>query len=249
MPFWPPNLKRISIFEHFGVFDLHDLPEESMQRSRFAFLGHGLRRLSTGLEELGVSFIADARDFFEPFIKLNLPHPNPRNGHIQLPQWDRLRWLTLTSSSISEFTFSDELNGLLRGAGLAAKSMPALQAMEIYNATRWHAGIFRYLVVDNIGVVSWTSTWEFKLDGSVKAVWRQVALQSTRKEPYFFDEVKMGDYKGGREGFIHSELATRELALHPVSSRDMMKNRPLPEPVLRLRNLPPVELSAVPPVI
>lgn len=225
MPFWPTTtLKRVSIFEHFGAFDHHDAWDT---RVRFPFLAHGLRRLSTNLEELSVSFSADARDFFEPY--LNIKPGVPRN-----PPWNNLRWLTLTSRFMTEVAFPDEVNNLLRAAGLAAKDMPALQAMELYSATQWDAAVFRYLVVNNTGIVSWTSTWEHKIPLSVKVVWKQASLQHTRQEPYFFDEMKLPGYEMGPEGFIHSELATRELVLHPISSADMMKERHIPDPVLRL---------------
>lgn len=203
-------------------------------RVRFPFLAHGLRRLSTHLRELSGSFAVDAKDFFEPWagLKPGLT-PNPPG----LPRWEHLRWLTLTSRMIAEVAFPDEVNGLLRSAGLAARGMPALQAMELYNATRWDAGVFRFLVVENTGVVSWTSTWDFRMAAGVKRVWREVALLRTRQEPLVFDEVRMADYKGGPEGFIHSELATRELVLHPTSSADMMGERPFPDPVLRLPSI------------
>lgn len=225
MPFWPTTLKRVRLFEHFGVFDHNDAWDT---RIRYPFLAHGLRRLSTNLEELSVSFSADARDFFDPYI--NIKPGGPRN-----PQWNNLRWLTLTSRLIAGVAFPDEVNDILRGAGLAAKDMPALQAMELYNATKWDAGVFRYLVVNNTGVISWTSTWEHKISLAVKNVWRQVALQYTRQEPYIFDEVKLPtSYPMGPEGFIHSELATREMVLHEISSADMMGERHIPDPVLRL---------------
>ncbi|KAK7749596.1 hypothetical protein SLS53_000172 [Cytospora paraplurivora] len=227
MPFWPTTLKRVSIFEHFGVFDQNDSWDT---RVRFPFLAHGLRRLSYNLEELSVSFSADARNFFDPYINVK---PGLRN-----PQWEKLRWLTLTSRFMTEVAFPDEINSMLRGAALAAKDMPALQAMELYSATQWDAGVFRYLVVENTGVISWTSTWEHKLPPNVKSAWRQAALQHTRHEPYIFDEVKLPGYQMGPEGFIHSELATRELVLHAVSSADMMGERTIPDPVLRLPSLP-----------
>lgn len=199
-------------------------------RIRFPFLAHGLRRLSTHLQELSASFAVDAKDFFQPWACLKPGVPNPP----ALPRWEHLRWLTLTSRMVAEVAFPDEVNGLLRAAGLAARDMPALQAMELYNATRWDAGVFRFLVVENTGVVSWTSTWDFRMAAGVKRVWREVAMLRTRQEPLVFDEVKMADYMGGPEGFIHSELATRELVLHPASSADMMGDRPFPDPVLRL---------------
>jgi hypothetical protein len=227
IPFWPTTLERISIFEHFGVFDQNDLWDT---RIRFPFLAHGLRRLSTHLRDLSASYTVDAKDFFQPWSSLKPGVPTPPS----LPRWVHLRWLVLTSRMISEVAFPDEINGLLRGAGLAAESMPALQALELYNATRWDAGVFRYIVVQQTAVVSWTSTWEFKMAAGVKTVWRDVALARTRQGPLMFDEVKMTDYKGGPEGFIHSMLATRELVLHPSSSADMMGDRPIPDPVLRL---------------
>lgn len=181
-----------------------------------------------------MSFMANAEHFFEPFIKLN-PRQQPQP---KLPHWPRLRWITFTASSgaISGHAFPDEINGLLRGAGLAAKNMPQLQSMELYNATSRGAGVFRYLVFNNTGIISWTSAWEFKLVKEVKSVWRQVALQHTRQQPYFFEEVKMPDYMGGPEGFIHANLATREMVLHTISSRDMMAGRTFPQPALKLRN-------------
>ncbi|KAG8160957.1 hypothetical protein KVR01_009221 [Diaporthe batatas] len=231
LPFWPTTLKRISIFEHFGAFDQNDLWDT---RIRFPFLAHGLRRLSTHLQDLSVSFAVDAKDFFQPWAAAACA-PAPTAGPSQPCRWEHLRWLTLTSRMIAEVAFPDEINSLLRAAGLAAaSSMPALQAMELYNATRWDAGVFRFLVVDNTAVVSWTSTWEFRVAAAVRRVWREVALARTRREPVVFDEVRMADYKGGPEGFVHSELATRELVLHPSSSGDMMGDRPFPEPVLRL---------------
>lgn len=187
-----------------------------------------------------MSFMANAEHFFEPFIKLN-PRQQPQ---AKLPHWPNLRWITLTSGVIAEYSLSDEINGLLRGAGHAAKNMPQLQSMELYNATWWDAGVFRYLVFNNTGVVSWTSTWDFKLQREVKTVWRQVALQHTRQQPYVFEEVKMADYMSGPEGFIHANLATREMVLHAISSREMMDGRAYPQPALRLRSTTPAQAEA-----
>lgn len=244
IPLWPTHLKRISLFEHFGAFDRRDPADPDLPHdSRYRFLAQGLRRLSTDLEELSVSFMINADHFFEPFIKLNArQQPQPK-----LPYWPRLRWITLTASSgaISDHAFPDDVNGLLRGAGHAAKNMPQLQSMELYNATFRGAGVYRYLIVNNTGIISWTSTWEFKLGRDVKTVWRQVALQHTRQHPYFFEEVTMPDYMAGPEGFIHANLATREMVLHAVSSRDMMKDRSFPQPALRLRSTTTSQLESL----
>lgn len=188
------------------------------------------------LEELSASFMIDAEHFFEPFINISPRQPGP------VLQWPNLRWLTLTSGVISSHSDPDDIDKLLRGAGLAALQMPQLQAMELWNATTWHgAGAFRYLIVDKTPCISWTSTFDFKLGRDVKAVWRQVALQHTRQELYVFDEVALPDYKGGPEGFIHEHLTTRALVLHPVSSEDMMETQSLPPPGLKLRETTPEE--------
>ncbi|CAN8095559.1 unnamed protein product [Discula destructiva] len=239
IPFWPSQLRRVSLFTHFGAFDpnpldaLLDADGDTIPRpNTYRFLGQGLQRLSTTLEELSVSYMTDAEHFFEPFTKLS-----PRSKLSPAIHWPNLQWLTLTSGVISKYAESDEINGLLRGAGMAAQHMPKLQAMELYNATKWHgAGVFRYLVINNTGVVSWTSVFKFKMSREVKTTWRQVARQHTRQEPFVFDEVELQDYSGGPEGFIHAHLATRELVLHAASSKDMMDGRSYPQPVLRLRN-------------
>lgn len=238
LPLWSTTMKRLSIFEHFGVFDTLE-PWDSPRHDRLPFLAHGLRRHSLQLEELSASFVADAYDFFEPFMARSgaLPNGNPTSNP-RLPSWPNLRWLTLTSRRLSPHEFPDQINGLLLAAGKAARNMPRLQAMEIYNANRFFAAVFRYLVVDNMGVISWTSTWkDVKLAPAVIAAWRVVAVQGTRQEPVVFPEVTMPNYRGGPEGFIHSELATRDLVLHSVSSKLMMSDRPYPEPVLRLKNV------------
>lgn len=242
IPFWPTHIQRVSLFTHFGAFDLVDMIEhgddEYPRPPAYRFLAQGLRRFSTTLEEFSVAFMADAEHFFEPFTQL------PRRGKQPSPsiQWPKLRWLTLTSGVISKFSDADDINNLLRGAGLAAQHMPQLQALELWNARPRHgAGVFRYLVINNTGVVSWTSSFEFKMSREVKTAWRQVARQHTRQDPLVFDEVELPDVSGGPEGFIHAHLATRQLVLHAVSSDDMMKDRAYPPPVLKLRNTTPVE--------
>lgn len=236
LPFWPASrLKRVSIFEHFGAFE----KTGSARGFGYEFLARQLRHFSTGLEELSASYVVDARIFFEPFIQTTA-QPQPQTTRTRLPQWPNLRWLTLTSHLISADSQPEDISAMLCGAGKAAKNMPQLQAMEIYNANTRDAGVFRYLVVKNTPIISWSSTFDFKLDKAVKAVWRQVALQGTRQEPMIFDEVKTWNYTiTGPEGFLHSDLATREMVLHPVSSTIMMNERPFPEPVLRLMSSAP----------
>lgn len=177
--------------------------------------------------------MVDAEHFFEPFNK-----PPPRSKSNTAIHWPNLHWLTLTSGVISKYSEADTVNDLLHAAGLAAQHMPKLQALELYNASKWHgAGVFRYLVINNTAVVSWTSTFEFKMGREVKTAWRQVARLHTRRNPIIFDEVVKSEYDSDPEGFIHASLATRELVLDPASSADMMNERAFPRPVLKLRDI------------
>lgn len=218
-----------------------ELADEEFPRPlTYRFLAQGLRRLSLTLEELSVSYMADAAHFFEPFLKI--PRHSKQLAGAEL-QWPNLRWLSMTSGAISQFSDAHDMNDLLRGVGLAAQHMPQLEALELWNAKPRHgAGVFRYLVVNNTGVISWTSTFEFKMSRVVKTAWRQVARQHTRQEPLVFNEVELSDVSGGPEGFIHAHLATRQLVLHDLSSEEMMKDRSYPPPVLKLRNTIPKEV-------
>jgi hypothetical protein len=184
-------------------------------------LSRNLAKLSLQLDKFSASYLADALHFFEPFIK---PQPG-----VTLPLWKTLNSLTLTSSLIRSGEDPAALNGLLQAAGNAAKRMPELRAMELYNARKHEAGAFLYLVSPESTIASWESTWKFKVSDGVKQTWRNVARQHTRHELVFAAEGLLRNYQGSIK-FIHLNLATWDLVLHPLSSYDMLGSRYLTTP-------------------
>ncbi|EJT68394.1 hypothetical protein GGTG_14032 [Gaeumannomyces tritici R3-111a-1] len=122
-------------------------------------LGLGLLfiRPSQGLEELAVSGLIDAVDFFEPF------YAKSEAGQSALPSWPNLRWLTLTSPTLLNPTpvdgGIDAVNELLQAAGRAAGRMPNLRVMELYCTDARGGVVFRYQVTDTGTSISWQSAW------------------------------------------------------------------------------------------
>ncbi|ROT37559.1 hypothetical protein SODALDRAFT_297800 [Sodiomyces alkalinus F11] len=249
LPFWPSTLQRISFFEHFDPineetesneedddFEDEDGSEqgdinETEPRTCIA-LAMSFARRSIQLEELAVSFMIDARHFFQPFFEARLPASKP-----ELPFWSSLRWLTLTSSAIHYDEEADRLDAVFLAAGRAAKRMPQLRVMELYNVCKHSAGVFRYMVTEGISgtpSIGWEGTWQYDMGERVKRVWGEVAWANVSKALVVRPEEVM-KYEGMFK-FIHNNLATRELVLHWVSSTELLgKKEPLPVPRLSLR--------------
>lgn len=243
----PPSIKRLSIYENIDNFSEWE-DDELIEDQEARLLNHGLRRLSLQLEEFALSNLIDAEDFFRPFSEPDVGI-RLRPG-VRLPLWKHLRWLTLTSKTITETAdapvpgaenveqdgqdgfMDDAVNDLLHTAGKAAKRMPQLEVMELYSADTLSAGVFCYMVSSGRPSISWRGTWAFRLSEKVKRVWEEVAQLSTGYNLDITPEHFI-DYRGPAK-FIHQNLATRELVLDPTSSQDMLKKQALPEPFLKL---------------
>ncbi|KAL2758563.1 hypothetical protein ACRALDRAFT_207704 [Sodiomyces alcalophilus JCM 7366] len=249
LPFWPTTLRRISFFEHFDPVteeaegneeddgyedddgsDQGDVNETEPRTC--AALAMNFARRSLQLEELAVSFMIDARHFFQPFFEVRLPIPKS-----ELPFWPSLRWLTLTSSAIHYDEEAERLDAVFLAAGRAAKRMPQLRAMEIYNVCKHSAGVFRYMVTEGASgtpSIGWAGTWQYEMGENVKRVWGEVA-QAHISRPLVVCPEEVVKYDGMFK-FLHAHLATRELVLHWSSSMEILgKTEPLPVPRLRLR--------------
>ena len=224
MLLWPSSLKKVSLFSsRQGEAYLYELDDPDNLRRAIPFLSRNLAKLSTRLEEFSCCFLGDAQFFFEPFMKAKIATA-PR-----LPSWANLTSLTLTSSVIHPEGDPATINDMLQAAGNAAKRMPKLRTMELWGAGDHHAGIFLYLVSPMSTTASWESTWKFKVTEIVKQTWRTVASQHTRYDLDFGREVLLRSYKTP-EVFIHSNLATWDVVLHPLTSRALLKGKDLPLP-------------------
>lgn len=249
IPFWPDSIRRLSLFEHFDPLDEEKLENEDddgfeddngtddeneegdineTEPRTCAALAWTLARRSLQLEELAVSFMADARHFFQPFMEVRAPRQP------ELPYWPHLKWLALTSSAIHNDIDADRLNHAFLAAARAAKRMPSLKALELFNTCKHCGGVFRYTVVGTKASITWVGTWDFEISESVRRAWREVSRANAGLE-LEVEPSKRVKHEGMFK-FVHNHLETRDLIVHPISSVEMMgKKADIPPPKLKLR--------------
>ncbi|EXF82903.1 hypothetical protein CFIO01_01273 [Colletotrichum fioriniae PJ7] len=133
---------------------------------------------SRKLKSLCVSFAIDATDFFSHMMD------QPKNDRLSPqdsvtgPDWPELQLISLTSHSIWDKA-PEMTNKLLLSAARAARRMPKLRAMELWNAREQYiisAGCFRYSIEkDGTPRFTWESTWDFEIEEATKAAWIDAA--------------------------------------------------------------------------
>ena len=208
---WPQSLKTVSIFESQDAFDRHLFDDPTYVKC--PQLGRNIARYSLQLEELYVSNFADARYFLEPFFNVQ---PSKK-----LPTWTNLKQIALTSTLISPHCLGDEINDLLQAAGFAARQMPMLEIMEVYNAEKAYAGVFTYAKTAESSVVLWKCTWQFDLATRVHNTWRATAEKLTGKALGLVQEMTLA-YDGPVK-FIQ-RMVTGDYLLHPTSRSRLSKS-------------------------
>lgn len=122
-----------------------------------AFAHQGLN-----LEQLSVSFIADARYFFEEVC-------------CSQSTWERLELLSLISRSLTRATDCKVISKLLQDASTAALHMPKMRLLEIWNGARGEACGFIYRKERYSAMITLRSTWDIKLELGVVHAWERVA--------------------------------------------------------------------------
>ncbi|KAH6995137.1 hypothetical protein EDB80DRAFT_586633 [Ilyonectria destructans] len=171
----PKRLKRLSVFEDFNenylaLFQVQpsDIPYIDPDEVRITTpeVGAAFAARSLKLEQLSVSFIADAQYFFEAC------QPQWR--------WNHLQSLTLTSRLMSPKSFPLQITYMLQNAGKAAFFMPRLEVMTMWNSIKGEACAFTYRKKD--GLITWRGTWEFKLEHTVLKVWKRAVQEYGRHE-------------------------------------------------------------------
>ncbi|KAK2001214.1 hypothetical protein LX36DRAFT_570709 [Colletotrichum falcatum] len=189
--------------------DVDDVPRTSCPS-----LGHNLGHISLQAEEMAVSNVSDASDFFEGLI--------PRNR--SPPVWRHLRRLALTSNMLIDGVEAELINNVLRTVANAAKHMPVLQILEIYKTDQFGGAVFRYSVGPLSTTASWEATWDFRVEKDVKAAWAEVSKRNTAHDLDFLPEIHLGDYCGPY-AFFDEHLKTKDLVLHPSSLEDMLSKK------------------------
>ncbi|KAI0853174.1 hypothetical protein F5Y00DRAFT_133950 [Daldinia vernicosa] len=203
------TLRQLTIFEdsfHRNAFatsnqtDSTNSPEIAMT----------LLRESRNLEHLSASFVVDAKDFFRPFWP-STPTSTDRS-------WNKLKTLALTSNLLNPYQSSAEVNDLLYAAGMAARNMPALRVMEIWNGLRTtHGCFFRYYDDGSTSTITWRGTWELDLEPRVMQCWTETVRKNTRYLNVGFRDMELPIDGTSFPASIIRHLKLKDQIVHPVS--------------------------------
>ncbi|KAK6951077.1 hypothetical protein Daesc_007606 [Daldinia eschscholtzii] len=209
----PQTLRRLTIFEDPFKYNGTTIQTQTSSTNS-PQLATALARESRNLEHLSASFVVDAKDFFRPFWPLTLAPANR--------SWDNLETIALTSSLLNPDQPPEEVNDLLHAAGMAARNMPALRVMEIWNGLRTaYSGFFRYYDDGNASAIIWRGTWELDLEPRVIECWTETVRRNT-----CYLKVAVRDMELPLDGTnfpasVLRHLKLKERIVHPVSFRQL----------------------------
>ncbi|OBT50752.1 hypothetical protein VE04_07786, partial [Pseudogymnoascus sp. 24MN13] len=189
----PKTLKKLSVFEDFNKeltavadpewpsdwspkWDVEHLVSKEQDTVRY--MSHYCRErfvrqiFDLNLEELSISYMINAEDFF--------PASPPRRYWNSPPPpgcWERPQTLALTSQLLQPTIDHPETNALLHRAGISALQMLQLRTMALWNGTRGFAAAFIYQVHRDCASITWRGTWNLEISSEVIEAWQFVASQ------------------------------------------------------------------------
>lgn len=165
------SLKRLVIFENFNqqypavMQNFWGMTAQcpSTRRPEPA-VSRMVARASLKLEHLAASFIVDASQFFE--VESTWVWPN-------------LTSLALTSTSFTPDGNAAKIGAIFLAAAAAAKRMPRLETMEIWNGRKGIAALFKYQASRDRrpAIITWRRTWQLTIEKPVIEAWKAVVDQ------------------------------------------------------------------------
>ncbi|KAH7329427.1 hypothetical protein B0I35DRAFT_456794 [Stachybotrys elegans] len=198
------GLDKFTIFENFNQQFPLCFPESDVLPIRVPSVSLSLKlaRVNLSAEALSASFMADAEHFFSASSST----------------WPNLTSLTLTSQLLAPQTCPTELMDLFKAAASAARSMPKLKTLEIWNGLEGLAALFKYEFIPSYqrrSAVTWRATWRVSIQTEVVEAWEKV----TRN---------WGDYPDGID-MVYESVNPEEIKSHA----DAVMNLKLSEMVIR----------------
>lgn len=184
-------------------------------------VGRAIANASLTLEHLSVSFMVEARHFFDA-PKLSW-------------KWPNLTWLALTSRLLVPQERRTELDDMLRAAAATAMKMPNLETMEIWNGKKGLAMLFRYQRPERErpAVITCRGTWELTLRPLVIQAWDSVALRHGGQGHVIVKELLDVDAVKSHGDAIHHLKLSRSV-IRPVSLRQIQMEHLIREGVAKL---------------
>lgn len=164
------NLKRLVVFENFNqqypaiMQRFYGLSQCESFRKPAPAVSRMVALASLKLEHLAASFIVDPSQFFQIEASWN---------------WPNLTSLALTSGLLTPNGMATEIEAMLQAAAAAAKKMPQLETMEIWNGRKGIAALFKYQASRDRrrATIIWRGTWEMIMGPSVIQAWEAVVQQ------------------------------------------------------------------------
>ncbi|GKU05289.1 hypothetical protein FLAG1_08136 [Fusarium langsethiae] len=132
-----------------------------------------------------------------------------------LPDGKNLKRLSLTSDIFKTGTKKD-INNLLCAAARAAKKMPSLEMLELWNGDTERACVFCYRVEDTVGEITWRGTHLPALNNEVLRAWVVASINNNRPDVRESSEpIKAEDVASARQ--VLKYLASKDQVMHSVS--------------------------------
>ncbi|KAH7189518.1 uncharacterized protein B0J16DRAFT_339813 [Fusarium flagelliforme] len=202
----PRSTKSLSLYGETNQF----LNQWKSKDANVIGFAKALRQYTNFLEHLSISHMVDAREFFCPFSSAN------EEATGSLRQWPNLKSLSLTSDVFKTGT-KQEINSLLCTAARAAKKMPKLQMLELWNGEAEMACVFSYRVEDTVGEIIWSGTHIDPLTHEVVKEWNAVSVFLNRTDAREF-VIPMRKEDVASAGQVLEYLSNKEQIMHPVSA-------------------------------
>lgn len=144
-------------------------------------------------------------------------------------KWRSLTTLVLTSRQLEPSTKPDDILNLLDRAAGAAKRMPRLEIMELWNGRAGMVAIFRYQTPRYKGdgekrqhhaVMTWKGTWQFALVVPVVRAWERVTF-NLHGDSLAVRRERVDSRLIRSHGDAVCQLKLEELVVRPVSLRQI----------------------------
>ena len=155
---------------------------------------------------------------------------DPRHNK-DAPDWSRLERLCLHNRLFDPAMKSKYLSRVLVAAAKAAKHMPRLRVMEIWNAKLDFGYLFRYTFDGSQATITWRSVGpnilghELHPNSNSMRRWREVVSKlshrdiSVEMDPFRESFKEISESHGT---FLHKHLMLRKLAFDPVSEEQLI---------------------------
>lgn len=171
---------------------------------------HQLMLSSQKLTNLHVSNNIDATLFFDI-------NERAINGGYPFA-WRELSELSVTSHYLHPSMDLGASKTIFVWAAHAAMNMPKLTRMEIWNAVKKTACVFRYQLQDGLPTLEWRASWDFQMHEDVPKLWKKLIEVKTGRELVVKPQETILD----EDAITSHAVAIRMLGLseeviHPVS--------------------------------